>query len=138
MDLCGHIGARGKKMMLAAFVADNRYTTSQVASAFTKHHFSHLTFAMGGAFKCNANDIQKSMMYLESIGYEWHLRFNAKNRAEWEDNAEAWREVMHWVKELEKGIPEGQLVKDWGLGILCFVFGSINGCLMSFGGGGGF
>lgn len=112
MDLCGHIGARGKKMMLAAFVADNRYTASQIATAFTNHHFSHLTFALGGAFKCNANDIQKSVTYLESIGYEWHLRYNAKNKAEWENSAEAWREVMHWVKELEKGIPEGELVRD--------------------------
>lgn len=112
MDLCGLIGTRGKKMMLAAFVADNRYTANQIATAFTKHHYSHLTFPMGGAFKCNGNDIQKSVKYLESIGYEWHLRYNEKNRAVWEDSAEAWSEVMHWVRELEKGISEGQLVKD--------------------------
>lgn len=112
MDLCGRIGSRGKKMMLAAFLPDNRYTASEIASAFTNHHYSHLTFALGGAFKCNAKDIQKSVTYLESIGYEWHVRYNEKNRAQWEDSAEAWREIMHWVKELEKGIPEEKLVMN--------------------------
>ena len=113
MDLSGRIGAFGKKkMILAAFITDNRYTASQIATTFTNHHFSPLAFVLGRAFNYNADDIQNSVTYLESIRYEWHLRYNTKNKAEWENSLEAWREVMYWVKELEKEIPEGELVRD--------------------------
>lgn len=108
MQFCGTIGNSGKKMLLATLLL-KKYSATQIANAFTTHHFKNKTMPLGNPFKCHYNDIFKAEKYLILIKWPMTEIFNEGNRSEWENDEEKVSELEGLVKKLEEGIPDYEI-----------------------------